>query len=239
VFVANFPMRPGDRFEWHTHTDHQLAWAPQGVLTVFTNAATFVLPPSRALFIPAGEPHEVRTTSIATMRPLYIRPQSFPITWTQPTPVVATPLLAELIDHLDTSSINPAARKRAEAVLADLLRPIAVRTIDVPMPAQGPAREVADALVGQPEDDRPLAQWGPVVGASERTLARAFVADTGIPFGRWRTLVRLRAALPLLAAGSTITTVSRQIGYRTPSAFVAAFKRETGLTPGTYFTPTT
>jgi AraC-like DNA-binding protein len=238
VFVANFPMRPGDRFEWHTHTDHQLAWAPHGVLTVFTDAATFVLPPSRALFVPAGDRHEVRTTSTATMRPLYIRPRSFPITWTRPTPVVATPLLAELIDHLDSSSITPDARKRAEAVLADLLQPIAVRTIDVPMPAGGPAREVADALVGQPEDDRPLAQWGPVVGASERTLARAFVADTGIPFGRWRTLVRLRAALPLLADGSTITTVSRQIGYRTPSAFVAAFKRETGLTPGTYFTPT-
>jgi AraC-like DNA-binding protein len=232
-------MRPGDRFEWHTHTDHQLAWAPYGVLTIFTDLATYVLPPSRALFVPAGEPHEVRTTATATMRPLYIRPQSFPIRWTRPTPVVATPLLAELIDHLDSSSIAPDARKRAEAVLADLLQPIVVRTIDVPMPAEGPARDVAEALVGQPEDDRPLAQWGPLVGASERTLARAFVADTGIPFGRWRTLVRLRAALPLLAGGSTITTVSRQVGYGTPSAFVAAFKRETGLTPATYFASTT
>ncbi len=34
VFVATFPMPAGTRFDWHTHEDHQLAWAASGVLTV-------------------------------------------------------------------------------------------------------------------------------------------------------------------------------------------------------------
>ena len=42
-------MPAGTRFDWHTHEDHQLAWAASGVLTVLTAEATWVLPPTRAL----------------------------------------------------------------------------------------------------------------------------------------------------------------------------------------------
>jgi AraC-like DNA-binding protein len=80
---------------------------------------------------------------------------------------------------------------------------------------------VAQTLRADPADQRTLRDWGRQVGASERTLARAFTAEAGLPFGRWRTRLRLRAAL--------------RVGYATPSAFVAAFRRETGLTPAAYF----
>ena len=49
-------MPPGTRFDWHTHEDHQLAWATSGVLSVRTAEATWVLPTTRALWIPAGLP---------------------------------------------------------------------------------------------------------------------------------------------------------------------------------------
>jgi AraC-like DNA-binding protein len=87
-----------------------------------------------------------------------------------------------------------------------------------------------------PADQRTLAEWGRTVGASERTLARAFVTGTGLPFGRWRTLLRIQSALPLLAAGDPVSRVAPRVGYETASAFVAAFRRETGLTPSAYFT---
>ena len=54
-------MPAGTLFNWHAHQDHQLAWASAGVLTVLTEAATWVLPPTRALWIPAGLPHETGT----------------------------------------------------------------------------------------------------------------------------------------------------------------------------------
>jgi AraC-like DNA-binding protein len=84
-------------------------------------------------------------------------------------------------------------------------------------------------------DGRTLTEWGHQVGASERTLARGFRTGTGIPFGRWRTLLRLQSALPLLAAGEPVASVARRVGYDTASAFVAAFRHQTGLTPGAYF----
>jgi AraC-like DNA-binding protein len=97
------------------------------------------------------------------------------------------------------------------------------------------ALDVARGLLADPADGRSLAHWGREVGASDRTLTRAFLAGTGIPFSRWRTAVRLRAALPHLASGEPISVVADRVGYQTASAFVAAFRRETGLTPGAYF----
>ena len=55
-------------------------------------------------------------------------------------------------------------------------------------------------------------------------------------FGRWRTQVRLRAALPLLAEGVPVAATARRVGYATPSAFVAVFRKVTGESPGAYFT---
>ena len=144
------------------------------------------------------------------MRSLYIRPGLFPVSWTetgQPTPVAASPLLAELTGYLGEPGLDPGARRHAEALLAD------------------------------PADHRTLREWGREVGASERTLARAFAAEAGVPFGRWRTLLRLQAALSMLAAGEPVSRVAGRVGYDTPSAFVAAFRRETGQTPGTFFRP--
>jgi AraC-like DNA-binding protein len=223
-------------FDWHTHEDHQLAWAATGVLTVITQNATWVLPPTRALWIPAGLPHETGAAGRATMRSLYIKPAHYP-GWTEPTPVAATPLLAELIGYLATD-LAPAQRANAEVLLKDLLTPMPVTTIEVRMPATKLARTVATALRNNPADKRTLNEWGHEVGASERTLAREFVAGTGVPFGRWRTLLRVQAALPMLAAGDPVSRVAYRVGYDNPSAFVAAFRRETGTTPAGYFRAT-
>lgn len=238
VTVATFPMPPGLVFDWHTHGHHQLAWAASGVLTVRSQETAWVLPPTRALWIPAGIRHETLTAgTAATMRSLYVRPQQCPIDWTSPTPVAASPLLAEIIGYLEDPALNPSRRGNAEAVLVDLLEPVTMTTIEVRMPADDRAREVADALRAQPADDRTLAEWGRQVGASERTLAREFLAGTGMTFGRWRTQLRLQAALPALASGKPVSAVARHVGYESDSAFVAAFRRETGITPGAYFRP--
>jgi AraC-like DNA-binding protein len=234
--VATFAMAAGARFEWHTHRAHQLAWAATGVLTVVTDAATWVLPPTRALWIPAELPHETLASSgRATMRSLYLRPDLCSISWPEPRPVAAIPLLAELITYLDSASLTDGRRGRIEALIVDLLEPVAQATIEVRLPADARAREVAQALADNPADKHTLGEWGRRVGASERTLARTWLSDTGVPFGRWRTLVRLQAALPALAASEAVSTVAHRVGYDTASAFVAAFRRETGFTPAAYF----
>lgn len=233
--VVTFEMPAGTVFDWHTHGDHQLAWAPSGVLSVRTELTAYVLPPTRGLFIPAGVPHETLSTGNATMQSVYLRPALCPIDWTDCTPVAATPLLAEIIGYLADPSIENERRSHGETLLLDLLDPVTMTTIDIRMPADDRALEVARSLVDDPTDNRSLAEWGHDVGASSRTLARAFLAETGLPFGRWRALLRVRAAIVALAAGETVSSTARMVGYESTSAFVAAFRRETGGTPATFF----
>jgi AraC-like DNA-binding protein/quercetin dioxygenase-like cupin family protein len=235
VVVATFPMPAGLVFDWHTHPDHQLAWAASGVLTVRTGQSAWVLPPTRALWIPAGVRHETLSSSTATMRSAYVRPALCPVSWTEPTPVSATPLLCELIGYLEDPGLAAGPRAHAETMLIDLLRPVPMTAVSVRMPTDDRALHVAEAIAADPADSRTLAQWGPEVGASERTLARAFLAGTGVSFGRWRTMMRLQAALAGLATGDSVGKVARQVGYESDSAFVQAFRRETGITPAAYF----
>ena len=223
-------MPAGTLFNWHAHEDHQLAWACAGVLTVLTEGATWVLPPTRALWIPAGLPHETGAWGQATMRSVYVSPGLSQVDWTVPTVIAASPLLAEVIGYLG-GELTAARRARAEAVLSDPLTPIPVTSLDVRFPDDQLAGPVARALRDNPADQRTLAEWGRAVGASDRTLARAFVAGTGLPFGQWRTLLRIQSALPLLAAGEAAGRVAGRVGYETPSAFIAAFRRVTGVTP--------
>lgn len=234
ITVVTFPMPAGLVFDWHTHGDHQLAWAAAGVLTVRTESSAWVLPPSRALWIPAGIRHETLSTGTATMRSGYVRPDACGVTWSECTPVVATPLLTELIGFLEDPTRPSDVRVHAMTMLEDVLSPVETTSVDVRMPSEERARRVADALSCEPSDDRTLEQWGDEVGASGRTLARAFLADTGLTFGRWRALLRVRAAMTALADGTSVASVASLVGYDSTSAFVAAFRRETGLTPAAF-----
>lgn len=235
LVVVSFPMPRASVFDWHTHPDHQLAWAPSGVLMVRTETTAWVLPPTRALWIPAGLRHETLSTSAATMQAVYVRPDRCSIAWTDCTPVAASTLLGELIGYLEDTALEQGVRARAESVLVDLLRPVEMATVDVRMPCEERASEVADALRREPADNRTLGEWGRAVGASERTLARVFLAETGLSFGKWRSRLRLSAAMMDLAAGAPVSRVARTVGYESTSAFVAAFRRETGVTPAAYF----
>jgi AraC-like DNA-binding protein/quercetin dioxygenase-like cupin family protein len=238
AIVGTFPMPLGTRFEWHEHAKHQIAWSPEGVLVVvIEDGGSYVLPPSRALWIPAGTVHETRASGAAVLRAVYLEPRRCPIDWAVPTPVAVSSLLGELIHHLDDRALYAEERARAEAVLFDLLLPLRLATIDVRPPTDPRARDVSDGLLADPADPRTLPEWGRAVGASSRTLARAFLSDTGLTFGRWRTLVRLQASLPYLAEQTPVSVVARLVGYRTTSAYVAAFRAHTGVTPRRYFQP--
>lgn len=192
--VATRLMAPGTRYAWHRHEDHQILWAASGVLTVATAAANWVLPPTRALWIPAGLEHETGTSTPATtLRAVYFRPEACPVAWTRSTPITARPLLAELIGYLESEGLPAAARARAEDVLLDLLEPTPVHTIELRIPGAGPARPVALALTRDPADRRTLEAWGREVGASGRTRhapsrpRRGCRSAAGVP---WRGCAR-------------------------------------------------
>ncbi|MFV0533623.1 MAG: helix-turn-helix domain-containing protein [Cumulibacter sp.] len=90
---------------------------------------------------------------------------------------------------------------------------------------------VAATLRANPASTRSLDDFAREHHVSPKTLQRDFARTFGCSFSRWRTHTRLEAARDLVGA-STVTEIARRVGYSNPSAFVAAFNREYGCTPG-------
>ncbi|WP_236725293.1 AraC family transcriptional regulator [Amycolatopsis orientalis] len=235
MVLGELDLPAGAWLPWHEHDGHQLAWAARGILNVSVGEQHWVLPPTRALWIPAGVRHRTGATAHAALRGIYAATDRCPVRWTVPTLVAVRPLLRELLEHLGSADLDDDARRRSEAVAFDLLEAVDVVPINVPMPSDARALTVARAVIADPADRRGLADLAREAGASERTLARLFLTECRTTFGAWRVQARLRASLPLLAEGMPLTAVSRRIGYSSPSAFVVAFRRAVGVTPGAYF----
>ena len=109
--------------------------------------------------------------------------------------------------------------------------------LQLPSPRDPRALRVAQALLDDPGDVRPLEALCRSAGASKRTVERLFHSDTQLTFGKWRQQLSLLHAIRLLAAGDNVTRVALSAGYSTPSAFISMFRRALGTTPGEYFKP--
>ena len=219
----------------HEHTWDQLVYASAGVLTVRTTKGTWVVPPQRAVWVPAGVEHTLRTTGAVDLRTVYIRVDRSRQLPRRCAVFAITPLLRELVlTAVAHGMLDESVQEDARFVdfLVDRLAAVETVPLDLPMPRDARACRVAEALLAEPGDTRPLDELAAGSGASARTLQRRFLAETGMPLGHWRRKVRLLASLSRLAAGEAVTSVAMEVGYESPSAFIAAFKETLGTTPG-------
>jgi AraC-like DNA-binding protein len=116
----------------------------------------------------------------------------------------------------------------------DQLRSIEVVPLQLPLPRDPRALAAANLLRASQGTRRTLASIGRSCGASARTLQRLFAADTGLTFEKWRQRARLARAIELLSSGRKVSTAASDVGYESPSAFIAMFRRELGSTPRAY-----
>lgn len=228
----------GDRIPRHCHDVAQLIHASSGVLTVATEDGTWVIPPARAVWVPAGVVHSISMSGRAELRTLYVADTWTPIVDQECCVVQVSPLLhhavLRVIDLPQPYPVDGAEARIVDVVL-DEIRAAEIAPLHLPMPTDQRARTVAEEFLRDPSDRRSAGTWARVGGAGERTLERLFVSEVGTTFGRWQQQARLLEALRLLAAGDDVTTVALRVGYDTPSAFIAMFRRAMGTTPGRYF----
>jgi AraC-like DNA-binding protein len=222
----------------HQHRRAQLVYASAGVMTVTTERGVWVVPPQRAVWVPALMTHQIRASGPLAMRSLYIQSEATAELPSECCVVAVPPLLRELILYAVT---RPrlyelgSADERLMSVILDQIRSLPVAPLHLPMPRDPRLQIITTALTANPDDTRPLAAWARAAGASARTLARLFVAETGMSFRHWRQQARLLEALRRLARREPVTMVALDLGYESPSAFIAMFKRAVGTTPGQYF----
>lgn len=216
----------------------QLVYASRGVMTVRTRDGTWVVPPQRAVWIPARIPHGISMSGAVSMRTLYLRCRLV-----RPLPrnccvLNVSSLLRELILH---ACRFPALEKSVKVqahlveVIVDQLETVQAIPLQLTSPVDPRAIRVAQALSDDPSGSRSLEETCRIAGASKRTIERLFQQETRLTLGQWRQQLRLMRSLQLLAAGENITHVALEAGYSTPSAYIAMFRKILGITPGRYF----
>ena len=222
----------------HFHDRDQIVYASRGVMTIRTETGTWVVPPHRAVWIPAGISHTISMSGMVAMRTLYLKSRLARTLPRDCCVVNVSPLLRELILHACTLGAlrkRASSRKHLIGVILEQLEAVEMVPLQLPHLSDPRARRVAEAFTENPGDDRTLSQICKKSGASKRTIERLFQQEAGMTFGKWRQQLRLMQAMRLLAEGAKVTHAALEAGYSTPSAFISMFRKSLGTTPTAYF----
>ncbi len=220
----------------HRHLRAQLVYASAGVMRVQTETATWIVPPQQAVWVPSGIVHSVINESSVAFRTLYLHPGVVSDLPLECCVVNVPPLLREIILSLTNLSmpVPSALQNHLMKVIPELLATLKPEPLQLPLPGDRRLRVICNALMENPGDGRSLANWTTIVGASERTLERHFRQELGMSFRKWRQHLRLLSAVTLLSEGMSVTTVAYELGYASPSGFIAMFRSKIGHPPKRY-----
>lgn len=222
----------------HSHLRAQLIYAGSGVMRVETAEGCWVVPPVRAVWIPAAVDHKVIMLGPVQMRTLYIRPDAAPGLPERCCLIEVSPLLRALILALIEEPLAYDMRGRGgqiSALALQELRILQIPALHLPMPSEPRLQALCRRQIEQPNRQETLETLAERHATSTRTLARLFARETGMNFRQWRQQARLVEALGQLANGVPVARVAERLGYRNASAFTAMFHRTLGVEPRRYF----
>lgn len=272
VRVRARSMPADTHFEPHSHAWAQLAYCATGVVQVTAEGGddgaggaggeiTYIVPPSRAVWIAPGAQHHITVLEAAEFRTLYIHAGATPKGWSGCRVLVVSPLLRESISALEdmsphaalppegaafslgrpggknspTRPLSPTREQLLSGLVLDELTHADTQALGVPMPhpqsGDKRLRALCEAVLRAPSQRATLAEWAADTGASERTVARLFRDELGLSYQQWRQQAILAHALPLLTRGQSVSVVAAASGYASDSAFTAMFKAAMGQPP--------
>lgn len=223
----------------HSHRRGQLLYAATGVITVITTAGSWVVPPQRALWIPAGVVHEVQMGGPVSTRSAYV---SHDAAETAGLPahcqvIGVSPLLhALLLEAVDLPAYYALDGRdgRVMALLLDEISRMPTLALNTPLPHEPRLARLCRTLLTAPSLEIDIDTMATRAGMSRRSFTRLFREQTGMSFNAWRQQACLLAALTRLGNGASITEVALDLGYRSSSAFTAVFRRILGAPPSRY-----
>lgn len=223
--------------EPHQHEWGQLLYALSGVMWVQMPDYAVVVPPQRAVWLPAGVAHGIRVVTDLQMRNIYLRPSLAGELPGQAQVIEVGGLLRELIVGLVEQGAAAAGEyyeALARLTLLELKRAPHSQA-QVPMPDASDRRlsSLCQAVLAQPSLDISFDQHAAQAGASVRTLSRLFTAALGMGFAEWRRQVQVATAMAELIQGMPVNRIALSLGY-SPSSFSDMFRREFGCAPSRY-----
>ncbi|MGY3859253.1 AraC family transcriptional regulator [Aeromonas intestinalis] len=218
----------------HRHGHHQLLFAQAGCMSIELDNRLCLLPPGRAAWIPAGTFHRVQMRGVVAYRSLYFTPD--PVLPDALQVIAINPLLQAIIERMAFWPWDkPAAEQcRTLALFMEELAQAPRESWQLPLPADPRLASWLQSLKGSNTLPDRLNRLAERVGASDKTIGRIFMRDTGMHYQAWRQQWRLLRAMELLAEAEPVSRVASALEFSSDSAFIGFFKQHTGLTPLRY-----
>src|ERR1700754_3351722 len=233
----------GVRLDPHMHREAQLVYAARGTMQVTTPKGRWLVPPDRAVWVPAGSEHAIDVLADIQMRTLY-----FDLAWLAREQrsrsldaefvVRVSPLLHQAILALFDNRDDP-DRTGLLIKLAMLeLHQAEDSATFIPLPHEPRCRRAADIVLGDPAGSHEIETLARTVGTSARTLSRLFSSETQLSFKSWCQRARIAAAIQKLSteANVSVKQLASDLGYASVPAFSHAFRQVTGKTPTAFST---
>ena len=226
----------GLRIDPHSHTWAQVLYAVSGVMWVEVGREALVVPPQRAVWLPAGTVHSIHMMSEVEMRNIYLHERNVGHLSRHSDVFEINGLLRELITSI---AEHESSHTRDETYLEAAYRlpmlelghaPRLSLRIALPDASDRRLDALCRAVIDNPSIAISFEQHAASVGASVRTLARLFTRELGVGFAEWRRQVQLAVAVSGLAEGRSVSSIARSLGFQ-PSSFSDMFRRELGAPP--------
>ncbi|MFN6995783.1 MAG: AraC family transcriptional regulator [Aquincola tertiaricarbonis] len=240
----------------HAHHWAQFAFSATGVTRLTTADGSYIVPPSRAVWVPPGMEHAVTVLSETDLMTLYFHqppgrcgpqvPRAEEAAWRQCRVLEVTDLLRALVMAMDARPDGlarplvldreaQAREARLNALALDELRRARPVKLGVDLPADARLRMLCEAVLDDPTRHATLEGWARDTGASARTVARLFQQELGTSFGQWRQQVLLAKAVAMAAHKHPMKRIAADLGYASASAFTAMVRRSVGMPPARFF----
>jgi AraC-like DNA-binding protein/quercetin dioxygenase-like cupin family protein len=230
--------KKGVRLDTHMHREAQLVYAARGTMQVTTPKGRWLVPPDRAVWVPARLEHSIDVLADIDMRTLY-----FDLAWLA-REQRSTSLEAEFVvrvSQLLHQAILALFDGRNNPDRTELLVRLAVFELHhaedsatfIPLPHEPRCRRAADIVLGDPTGAHEIETLAREVGTSARTLSRLFSSETQLSFKSWCQRARIAAAIERLSMEGNVSVkqLASELGYASVPAFSHAFRQVTGKTP--------
>jgi AraC-like DNA-binding protein/quercetin dioxygenase-like cupin family protein len=235
--IAN-GYKKGFRIGTHMHREAQLVYAAKGTMQVTTPKGRWLVPPDRAVWVPALSEHAIDVLADIEMRTLYfdqawLNREKRSTSLAQEFVVRVSPLLHQAILALfDERNTPDRTALLIQLAMLELHRAEDSTTF-VPLPHEARCRRAADIVLADPTAVHEIETLAREVGTSARTLSRLFSAETQLSFKSWCQRARVAAAIERLSTDASVPVkqLASELGYASVPAFSHAFRQVTGKTP--------
>ena len=228
----------GANVEAHSHAWVQLLYAKEGALFLYLDRSKerMLVSPQQGVLIPAGVKHSVGTLSNVELVSLYMPSEVFDFCSVKAQLVEINSFLKSLLIEMERTptSNDEGGQKLLVDLVFHRLKSAKRLFTSAPMPHDRRVLQCISSVGIKSICSMDKREFALLSNVSESTLSRIIRVDTNLSYRQWKTQLVVHVAIDEMLNGKSVSGISSELGYDSPSSFIHMFKMMTGRSPARF-----